>query len=181
MNNTPKFLLASLFTLALTPSVSASIFEDNEFSGHRVGGGYSNTDLIFDNHSFDYGDGIKLEYGYDINQIVGINASYQNNNESKFGTDLNGSTFKIDSDIGYTFQLEGWSVKPYGAVGLARTHEKWSYSDGDSDSYKDVSLMGGMGARANFDMGLYTDLRYDFFNVDNQDVDQLSLTVGYRF
>ncbi|MDD9174450.1 porin family protein [Aliivibrio finisterrensis] len=180
MNNTPKFLLASLFTLALTPSVSASIFDDNEFSGHRVGGGYSNTDMIFNNHSLDYGDGIKLEYGYDINQIFGLNASYQNNNGSKYGVDLNSSALKVDSDIGYTFQLEGWSIKPYGAVGLARVNAKESFGS-DNYSYKEMSLMGGMGARANFDMGLYTDLRYDFFNVDNQDVDQLSLTVGYRF
>ena len=180
MNNTPKFLLASLFTLALTPSVSASIFDDNEFSGHRVGGGYSNTDMIFNNHSLDYGDGIKLEYGYDINQIFGLNASYQNNNDSKYGVDLNSSALKVDSDIGYTFQLEGWSIKPYGAVGLARVNAKESFGS-DNYSYKEMSLMGGMGARANFDMGLYTDLRYDFFNVDNQDVDQLSLTVGYRF
>lgn len=180
MSNTPKFLLVSLFTLALTPSVSASIFEANEFSGHRVGGGYSNTDLILDNRALDWGDGIKLEYGYDINQIVGINASYQNNNGSKHGIDLDGSTLKVDSDIGYTFQFEEWSVKPYGAVGLARVNEKASY-DGYSDSFKEISLMGGMGVRANLDMGLYTDLRYDFFNVDHQDQDQLSLTVGYRF
>ncbi|GEK14240.1 porin family protein [Aliivibrio fischeri] len=180
MNNTPKILLASLFTLALTPSVSASIFEDNEFSGHRIGGGYSNTELVFDNRGADWGDGIKLEYGYDINQIFGINASYQNNNGSKYGVDLDGSTLKIDSDIGYTFKFEEWSVKPYGAVGLARVNEKLSY-DGHSDTFKEISLMGGMGVRANLNMGLYTDLRYDFFNVDNQDQDQLSLTVGYRF
>lgn len=180
MNNTPKILLASLFTLALTPSVSASIFEDNEFSGHRIGGGYSNTELVFDNRGADWGDGIKLEYGYDINQIFGINASYQNNNGSKYGVDLDGSTLKIDSDIGYTFKFEEWSVKPYGAVGLARVNEKLSY-DSISDSFKEISLMGGMGVRANLNMGLYTDLRYDFFNIDNQDQDQLSLTVGYRF
>lgn len=59
-------------------------------------------------------------------------------------------------------------------------NEKLSY-DGISDSFKEISLMGGMGVRANLNMGLYTDLRYDFFNIDNQDQDQLSLTVGYRF
>ena len=33
-----------------------------------------------------------------------------------FGFYLDGSTLKVDSDIGYTFKFEEWSVKPYGAV-----------------------------------------------------------------
>ncbi|MGF1749622.1 MULTISPECIES: porin family protein [Vibrio] len=174
-----KFILPTIFAFSAAAPAFAS--NSTDVSGHRVGLGYSNTDLVIDNSGLDWGDGIKLEYGYDINRIVGINASYQNNNGKTGNLEIDGSNYKIDTDLGYMFTLDGWAIKPYGAVGLIRANETQTRSNGKTFSNKETSLMGGFGVRANIDMGLYTDLRYDFYNVNNLNTDQLSLTVGYKF
>ncbi|HEY7866705.1 MAG TPA: outer membrane beta-barrel protein, partial [Psychromonas sp.] len=65
-------LLVVLFSAA---SVSA-----DDFSGSRVGLGISQTDLTVEDDGYevwddDYGNGFKLEYGYDFNRIVGFDVS----------------------------------------------------------------------------------------------------------
>lgn len=174
-----KHLIPAVFLFAT--SISSFAEDYNDVSGHRIGLGYSNTDLVVGYSGLDWGDGIKLEYGYDINRIVGINLSYQNNSNSAFGADIDGNNVKFDTDLGYMFSLDGWSIKPYGAVGLVRVDETISFANYTPDSFTETSLMGGLGVRATLDMGVYADLRYDFYNVESVDMDQLSITFGYKF
>ncbi|MCZ8485614.1 hypothetical protein O9993_07375 [Vibrio lentus] len=34
--------------------------------------------------------------------------------------EIDGYKFQVDADIGYKFELDGFSLKPYGVLGLAR-------------------------------------------------------------
>lgn len=76
--------------IALTTLISASLLSvpalANSFENqHRVGLGYSKTqvtDWISDD-TVDWGNGIKLEYGYEFNRIVGINVSYATNSDDE--------------------------------------------------------------------------------------------------
>ncbi|MGF1696859.1 porin family protein [Vibrio lamellibrachiae] len=183
-----KTTLATIITAALlsTPAL-ANTFE----SQHRVGLGYASTDLYFSDtdSSLDWGNGIKFEYGYEFNRIVGINTSYSQNNETFFsGFKMEGSSFKLDTDIGYKFLLDGFSIKPYGAIGVIRYSEKYTISNGvdsASESWNDTNLFIGTGVRAEIGQNFYTDIRFDFtyFNdgIDDVDYDQFSWTVGYKF
>ncbi|MGF1719897.1 porin family protein [Vibrio kyushuensis] len=183
-----KTTLATIITAALlsTPAL-ANTFE----SQHRVGLGYASTDLYFSDtdSSLDWGNGIKLEYGYEFNRMVGINTSYAQNNESfGYGIEMEGSSFKIDTDIGYKFLLDGFNIKPYGAIGLIRYSEKLSVPIGSTEvsgSWNDTNVFIGTGVRAEIGQHFYTDIRFDFtyFNdgKDDVDYDQFSWTVGYKF
>lgn len=108
---------------------SAAAFADNQQGRHRVGLGYSSTDIAgWDgNSNTDWGDGLRLEYGYEFNHIVGINLSYSENSDTErvdgIKADIDGYDIKVDADIGYNFDLDGFSVKPYGLIGLARHSE----------------------------------------------------------
>jgi opacity protein-like surface antigen len=167
-------------------SFASSVIADDNYRGHRVGIGYSWTELSeissgVNRYSADYGDGIKIEYGYDFNRIVGLNVSYaQNDDDWSFGK-LDASNFQIDSDIGYAFLLNGFDIKPYGAIGLSRINEKITYRSGASDSSSETSLALGTGVRMGFDFGLYADLRANIVLTEHVDTEQYSFTVGYRF
>lgn len=177
MNKFTTLFTTTLIACSLVQVVSA---QDSEgFNGHRAGIGYSNTDISFFDRSFDWGDGVKLEYGYDFNHIAGINVSYQRNNDSAAGVKLDASAFKVDSDIGYTFELEGFNVKPYGAIGLVRSNT--DMTGYEKVNVKDTSILIGLGVRMSLDMGIYADLRFDAYNIEDVDTDQFSFTVGYMF
>ncbi|PSU48144.1 hypothetical protein C9J12_13095 [Photobacterium frigidiphilum] len=175
--------VAATFLIA---SFASSVIADDNYQGHRAGIGYSWTELSeisggINRYSADYGDGIKIEYGYDFNRIVGLNVSYaQNNDNWSFGK-LDASNFQIDSDIGYAFLLNGFDIKPYGAIGLSRINEKFTYNSGASDSSSETSLALGTGVRMGFDFGLYADLRANIVFTEHVDTEQYSFTVGYRF
>lgn len=181
--------------IALTTLISASLLSvpalANSFeSQHRVGLGYSQTqvaDWISDD-TVDWGNGIKLEYGYEFNRIVGINVSYATNSDDEnvggVKADIDGSKFQVDADIGYKFDLDGFSLKPYGVLGFARQSEDNSISySGEkwTESYNDTSFVVGLGGRAEFGQHLYTDMRFEFASYDSMDYDTFSWTVGYRF
>lgn len=99
--------------LAFLPSV---VYASESFNGLRVGVGYSSTSILDDSEFYDYGDGLKLELGYDFNRIVGINLSYQESDYSEttyFETlKVDGTTVKVDADVGFAFDFQGWSLKP---------------------------------------------------------------------
>ncbi|MDD1795330.1 porin family protein, partial [Enterovibrio sp. ZSDZ42] len=165
----------------------------NDFSGHRVGIGFTTTDIEnTQGERVDWGSGFKLEYGYDINRIFGVNLSYSNTSDSvqyyfnsqRFGADLSTNTFKFDADIGYTFQQNNFSIKPYGAVGFANYKDTLDIHFGDSNSssrsYKESAPYFGIGVRGALTQGLYADLRLDYL-MDDAYTDQFSLTVGYKF
>ncbi|MDN2482779.1 porin family protein [Vibrio agarivorans] len=167
---------------ALIPAILGTVLISshalaNPMEGHRIGLGFSSTEA----DSSDWGNGIKLEYGYEFNHIFGLNVSYAQNNDSEYGLKLDGSTFKVDSDIGYKFDLDGFSIKPYAAVGLARNSEELTYQGEKVMSYNDTSLFFGIGARADIGRHFYTDMRFDLPTFDSVDYDQFSWTFGYRF
>lgn len=176
-----------VFTTLLTASVlSVPVLANNE--GHRVGIGFNKTSIEqVSSPSIDYStSGFKLEYGYEFNHIVGVNISY-NKGSGDFlpSIDSDNSTFKIDTDIGYTFNLDGFSVKPYGVIGLAIFDEKRSVAGENLISWDDSTLFIGTGVRGTFNENFYADLRADFINLENNNVDifvdQFSFTVGYKF
>jgi len=183
-------LFTSLLTV-ITMTATTTVFAKQDFQGHRVGMGLSSGDISHYSGNFpssDLGSGLKVEYGYDFNRIIGLNISLdKNTNDLSLGNDKYESdvtTFKADADIGYAFFLDGFSLKPYGAVGLARIKDEESYYiSGHSWTWSNsnTSLLIGAGLRANLDFGLYTDLRFNFMIVDDYDLDQVSITVGYKF
>lgn len=178
--------LLPIASALLISSFASSAIADDYYQGHRVGIGYSWTQLSSISNSdyrlsTDYGDGIKVEYGYDFNRIVGLNVSYAQNNEDWYFGKLDGSNFQIDSDIGYAFLLNGFDIKPYGAIGLSRINEKFTYNSGASDKSSETSLALGTGVRMGFDFGLYADLRANIVLTEHVDTEQYSFTVGYRF
>ncbi|MEF1227635.1 porin family protein [Vibrio fortis] len=177
--------------LSITLISTSTFAAQDAFSGHRVGAGFSSAqiDYVYSGYpNADLGSGIKLEYGYDLNRIFGFNASMDyitdDDSFSSIKYESKVTTVKLDSDIGYTFDLDGFNLKPYGAIGLARIIDKQTISD-SQDSYtisrKDTSILMGAGVRAHFDFGLYSDLRFNFMMLDDYDIDQLSITFGYKF
>ncbi|MEH0742790.1 porin family protein [Vibrio cholerae] len=174
--------LLALTSVLATGSVLADI------QGHRIGVGFNNTKIEDALYDEDYKvSGLKLEYGYEFNSIVGINLSYTKGKETfyeYFESDT--STLKIDADIGYTFQLDNsLAIKPYAAIGLVKLKEKFNAFDYPIDSWSDNALFVGLGTRATFAEHFYADLRLDYMNLDDDGddifVDQFSLTFGYKF
>ncbi|WP_192890010.1 porin family protein [Vibrio bathopelagicus] len=168
-------------------TAASSAYAQKDYSGHRIGFGIVSSEVDHLDSDFsrsDLGSGLKLEYGYDINRIFGINissdTSKDDNNFEGFEYETKVSTIKVDSDIGYAFFLNKFDIKPYGAIGLARVEEKITVHSGSIKS-NSTSLLLGTGVRANFNFGLYSDLRFNFIMMDDYDIDQLSLTVGYKF
>ncbi|KHT62498.1 hypothetical protein RJ45_16900 [Photobacterium gaetbulicola] len=137
---------------------------------HRLGVGYSSTDFEALGVSFGYGNGIKLEYGYDFNQIAGMHVSYEQNKDGI----LKGDTLKLGGDIGYTFEFDEASIKPFISGGF------YSYEE---NFYDDSGLYWGLGARATY-KNFYIDLRQDFFEMKDQgisvDMEQFAVTLGIR-
>ncbi|MDB1125960.1 porin family protein [Vibrio algarum] len=183
--------MKTLFTTLISCSLlAAPTFANNFDSQHRVGLGFSKTKIneYFTDSTVDWGKGIKLEYGYEFNRLVGLNVAYTKNkdSESNYGvsSDIDGFNIKIDADIGYKFYLENLNIKPYGLIGLAHHNEENSLSwDGGklNETYKDTSIVIGLGARAEFGAHIYTDMRVDYAIYDDADYDTFSWTIGYRF
>ncbi|MGF1703480.1 porin family protein [Photobacterium makurazakiensis] len=154
------------FAIALSSQVHA-----NDENHHRLGVGYSSTDAEVKGVSFGYGDGIKLEYGYDLNSYFGVHISYEQNNESI----LSGETMKFGGDLGYTFYGENVSIKPFISAGF------YLY---DENFYDDAGIYFGVGARATY-RNFYADVRQEIFDMEDQgvdvDIEQFSFTVGLKF
>ncbi|WP_394135591.1 porin family protein [Aliivibrio fischeri] len=173
-------------TLLVASLLSSTALYANALEGHRIGLGFNSTsidDVAFDSkHST---SGFTLAYGYDINDIVGINLSLNKGSGSESIFDIDTSTFKFDTDIGYTFHMENASIKPYGVLGFAKFKEEFSVLGQDVGKWDDSTIFVGLGTRATFNQHFYTDLRLDFMNLkdsgDNIFADQFSFTVGYKF
>ncbi|WP_341848963.1 porin family protein [Vibrio parahaemolyticus] len=175
-----------LVTCLLSLAMSSVANAQESFSGHRIGGGFSATSLS--DGSYDYGTGIKLEYGYDINRIIGINVSYEKNSDTYnayySSVELDGFTFKVTSDIGYAFNFSKWSLKPYGTAGIAKYSEEGVIRSGSTSfdtEFDETNVVVGVGVRATFDLGLYVDLRSEYIPVTDMELSQGSVTVGYKF
>ncbi|MFH0262723.1 porin family protein [Vibrio barjaei] len=174
--------MKKLFLATAIAATSTGAFANADFSGHRVGIGASNLKFAYSGASWDIGTGVKVEYGYDFNQIFGINASYTwNQNTFDEHLDYKARTLKVDTDIGYAFDVGQAWVKPYGVVGLAFVSDEANTTDLGKLTGNDTSVYLGVGVRAQLDMGLYADLRYDLPTFDVLEADYLSFTVGYKF
>ncbi|WP_367987136.1 porin family protein [Vibrio sp. NTOU-M3] len=174
-------------TILATTLLSATPVLANNIEGHRVGLGFLTSNIEEVPFDYDYSTkGFKLEYGYDINRIFGLNLSYAKGSGSYASpVDTDTSSFKIDTDIGYTFIFNNFNIKPYGALGWTKFSEDISVLGHDVYDWNDSSLFLGAGARAQFGDHFYTDFRMDFMNMkdagDDVFIDQFSLTVGYKF
>lgn len=176
-------MIKSRYLLLLTaPIFSLSAFASTDYNGHRVGLGYNKvTDVTYGYDTYTRGTGMKLEYGYDFNHIAGINVSFASHSDSYYGFELDGMTFKVDTDLGYAFDInEDFTVKPYGTIGLASLAEDYSYM-GYGTSANEATLFLGAGVRANIGSHLYTDMRIEWAAYEQVDIDVFSLTFGYKF
>lgn len=179
---------AALSISLLTSLVlSTSAFAD-EFTGLRLGVGYSDTSIkVNSDAGNESGDskGLKVEAGFDFNRVVGLNASYEmvNNTLDNFvnDSDVEGHSIKIGTDLGYAFYSKNVFFKPYAAVGFV------SYSVDDTD-FDGESAFAGVGLRYHY-KNLYADLGVDCYFIDGDDVDgvdnyrfiQGAATIGYKF
>ncbi|GAM76860.1 hypothetical protein JCM19241_5756 [Vibrio ishigakensis] len=173
-------LIASLSLLSI-PAIAQDEIAEPKAQGHRIGIGFSSTtDVTIDD--IDLGKGVKLEYGYEFNSIVGINLSYAGFSEDALGglIKVEGSTLKLDTDLGYTFHFDDFAIKPYGAIGVVRLDEEFT-GFGEKESYDDTTIFVGIGARATLFEHYYTDIRFEVFASEFSDYDQFSMTFGYRF
>lgn len=173
---------ATLFCMS-TAVVAA---EDKDVSGFRFGGGYNESTA--ETIAGSYGDGYRLEVGYDFNKVVGMSLGYQTNDASWYSynnfASFQGDTLDMQVDLGYTFTPGAWQIKPYGSVGLASYNESGRYSSGGRTyfyNYKyDVALQVGLGVRATVGM-FYMDLGSRAFEIDNVILTNSGLTIGLKF
>ncbi|MUK68296.1 porin family protein [Aliivibrio fischeri] len=173
-------------TLLATALLSSTTLYANVLEGHRIGLGFNSTSIDDVAWEDKYStSGFTLAYGYDINDIVGINLSLNKGSGSESIVDIDTSTFKFDADIGYTFHMQNASIKPYGVLGFAKFKEEYSILGQNISKWDDSTIFAGIGTRATFNQHFYTDLRLDFINLkesgDNIFADQFSFTVGYKF
>ncbi len=85
--------------IAAISTLSFAAVANSDFQGHRVGAGISSLTMSDSSDSLKFDTGFKLEYGYDINDIFGVNASYSMNSKNAYIVDYDFNTFKVDTDI----------------------------------------------------------------------------------
>ena len=148
-----------------------------DFSGHRIGIGIVDARYVSDNV-------VKFEYGYEFNGVAGFNLSGSSHDENISDTVLkyDGTYTQVSTDLGYTFDLRGFDLKPYVLLGLMNISESVTL---DNDS--NVVFQAGIGLRATLDFGIYLDLSIKNANLDDfsiltdRDGMESALTMGYKF
>lgn len=176
-----KTLIALIITsIFVAPTVTA-----NEFKGWRIGGGYisNNSKIELEEHdetstktgSMEAEGGFYLEGGYEFNKIVGV--KFSANKTGFTGEEITSSERELhdidtisanfSTDVGYTFQVGNFDIKPYGELGYSFsssdiTETNYENSgDSDSDSYDNAKTHGGfygIGIRTTYNKDFYTDL-----------------------
>lgn len=166
-------------------SSSGSEYDDSsDFSGHRIGMGVANASYV-DANIFVF------EYGYEFNRYIGFMLSgssyddtYQIEIEDTITTFRNDGTYtRVATDIGYTFDLTGFDIKPYVSAGILYLSE----TNGLKNS-SETKFQYGAGVRATLDMGVYLDAAYKVAELDNwidstseREGNEVTLTIGYKF
>ncbi|WP_261833510.1 porin family protein [Vibrio ishigakensis] len=174
----------------LIPSALLLLFslptQAEEFRGHRFGAGYSNSEIQVGDTEQSWGEGLKYEYGYDFNKLVGFNFSYEYNEAHDMfeglGVDVEGRTFKSSLDFGYTFVFEYLAIKPYALLGAAYMKNRQDFHTVQgvhTFKHEETSFNYGGGVRLQMRNGIYSDLRFDV--QEQYDIRQFSWTLGYRF
>ncbi len=171
-----------LTTLLSTSLLALPALADNNSGQHRAGIGFNKVTVSgYLTNSQNHGDGLKLEYGYEFNHIVGMTVQYAKNKDSNYLAKIDGTKLQVDTDIGYKFFHAGMGIKPYFLVGFARHTEDQTLFYTGKTTYKDTSIVGGLGVRADFSRHFYSDMRFDIASYDHTDYDTFSWTFGYRF
>lgn len=166
-------------------SLSDPIVEDGrDFSGHRIGMGASNASYV-DSNIFVF------EYGYEFNRYIGFmlsGSSYDDNyqvdiDDTSTSLRIDGTYTRVATDIGYTFDLTGFDIKPYFSAGILYLSET-----NGLENNSETKFQYGAGIRATLDAGVYLDAAYKVANLDNwidstseRDGDEVTLTIGYKF
>ncbi|GAD80428.1 porin family protein [Vibrio ezurae] len=176
-----KLITIVIASLLLTTTAQANTSQ----SKHRIGVGYNSTNTSeWLTKSDKWGDGLRLEYGYELNNILGINLSYSQNKDTfvvgEQTSDLDGYNIKLDTDIGYKVHINGFAIKPYGILGLARQSETRAINKTDY-RFNEISFVTGAGLRADLNSHLYSDFRFDFSRYNDSEYYTISWTLGYQF
>ncbi len=157
----------------------------DQFTGWRLGAGLSQTSITVGEDDYqlwkdDYGEGIKLEAGYDFNQMLGVVISYETNNERIDGIRRQGESLKLSADLGGAFPVRDSFIKPYAKLGVLYYSERFS----SSSEFNDDNLFVGIGIRFQQQI-FYADLSLDYYQFEEVFVDtaltQTALTIGYKF
>ena len=182
-----------LLSMLLCGILSATSVLADAFTGPRIGVGISDTSMTYEGDDYelwryDYGRGFKLEYGYDFNQMIGIGISYETNDDTIEGGELQGQATKLSFDLGAAFPIRNafpihyTFLKPYAKLGLMYYSEessRWGEFDDDN-------IFVGFGGRFQSNH-FYADLSLDYYLFDDEfayldiGLTQTALTVGYKF
>jgi len=177
-----EFKLKKLITLGLiSATLSTSVIAD-DFSGARIGVGYSKIEL----EDEDAGKGFKIEAGYDFNKIIGVSLSYGNTNKTEDGFDIDSEAAKLGADLGYAFDIsKNFFIKPYITGGVQSFNseiEGFSFIDDTVPYY-------GLGLRLQYEK-FYTDIgfnksdvNFEFSNLIDEELElrETYITIGYKF
>ena len=173
---------------------SSALIADDFEPGWRLGAGYSgnqatsgNISTDSDNESYDSDslNSVVIEGGYEFNKIVGLKLSYTQGNvdTSSKVIDSDGSylekganhdikTLTFSTDVGYTFQIAKFDIKPYAELGAfasnvdsyktTQHYNSEGTAIGEMHSSDDFDLhhgvFGGLGVRTTWRNGIYLDL-----------------------
>lgn len=169
MNKKIINLLASVIMVS-----STAVFADD---GFRFGLGVSG--IASGSGDYESNTNIKVEAGYDFNQVVGLHTSYEKLDGEYASANFDGGAFKVGLDLGYKFQLSIFDLKPYAKVGA-------NFLDVSSDDFSDLIDDGaspyyGVGVRGSIAL-FYVDLAAEVVDNGWGDTDGTgSLTVGLVF
>ncbi len=185
--------MKTIFLSLLTVSLLSTSFLTHAFSfplnknfksGARIGIGYSDTNVEdLSNYDLDFGSGIKIEAGYDIDRVFGVHTSFEWNEGSRDFVTIKGMTWKLGGDIGYQFDAGAMlQVKPYAMLGMASYHHETKSVFGTM-SFDSIDFYTGFGLRATSKQGVYVAVEYSYTPEVNTYIDmyQLSATVGIKF
>lgn len=176
--------MKKLFIGVLVAASFANVALADEFTGARVGIGYSQNEI----EDIDAGTGFKVEAGYDFNKIIGATLSYESNSDSFIeDIDIDNTAIKAGADIGYAFatEIETLFIKPYVNLGLQKYDVEISGGGLSESVVDDTSLFYGLGARFVY-QSIYANLSLDKSKStdeagDDLDVTQTSISLGYKF
>ncbi len=166
-----------ILPVTLLLASGAALAESND--GFRIGAGISG--MNEGNDAFSVDNSLKVEAGYDFNQVIGIHASYEDLGGRAFDTGYKGSSIKLGADVGYKFQLSIFDLKPYAQVGA-----NWTSINPDDASFNEqvddgASLYYGAGVRAHAGF-FYADLGAERTDTGWGETEgNASATIGFVF
>ena len=161
-------------------AVIAVIFSTSALAddGFRFGLGVSG--IASDSGDYESDTTVKVEAGYDFNQIVGLHTSYEQVDGNNIGLNFDGGSFKVGLDVGYKIQLGIIDLKPYAKAGINFT--SFSIDNGfDTYTNNESTAYYGVGARGSF-MMFYMDIAAESTDTVWGDKDSTgSVTFGLIF